>query len=143
MYDAWYYVHTFPSMVLWRSALRALRVVLGGKVQIHLVQRGLGGRGPGDGRYGEDVDGNLKLSVHCTELVQDAAGQPGKHQRKAEFLGLIVPGGREEGLGLVVPNACAQPVALRVQGLCSGVDGVVVHAHVDDGGSASLGSPRS
>ena len=25
MYDAWYYVHTFPSMVLWRSALRALR----------------------------------------------------------------------------------------------------------------------
>jgi hypothetical protein len=26
MYDAWYYVHTIPSMVLWRSALRALRV---------------------------------------------------------------------------------------------------------------------
>jgi len=25
MYDAWYFVHTFPSMVLWRSALRALR----------------------------------------------------------------------------------------------------------------------
>jgi len=25
LYDAWYYVHTFPSMVLWRSALRALR----------------------------------------------------------------------------------------------------------------------
>ena len=24
-YDAWYYVHTFPSMVLWRSALRTLR----------------------------------------------------------------------------------------------------------------------
>jgi hypothetical protein len=125
------------------SAEGAEGVVLGGKVQIHLHQRGLGGRGHGDGRYGEDVDGNLKLSVHCTELAEDAAGLLGQHQREAEFLGLVVPGGREEGRGLVVPNAWTQPVAPLVQGLCSGVYGVLVHAHVDDGGSASLGSPRS
>ena len=60
-------------------------VVLGGKVQNHLLQRGLGGRGPGDGRYGEGVDGNLKLSVHCTKLAEDAAGQLGEHQREVEF----------------------------------------------------------
>ena len=72
-------------------------VVLGGKVEIHLLRRGLGGRGPSDGRYGEGVDGNLKLGVQCTERAEDAAGQPGKHQREVEFLGLVVPGGREEG----------------------------------------------
>ena len=63
-------------------------VVLGGKGQIHLLQSGLGGRGPGDGRYGEGVDGNLKnlkLSVHCTKLAEDAAGQLGEYRREAEF----------------------------------------------------------
>ena len=76
-------------------------VVLGGKVQIHLLQRGLGGRGPGDGRYGEGVDGNLKLSVHCTELAEDAAGQLGEHQREAEFSWTCCPGRVRGGTGFL------------------------------------------
>ena len=79
MYDAWYYVCTYLSVngALEVSVEGAEGVVLGGKGQIHLLQSGLGGRGPGDGRYGEGVDDNLKLSVHCTKLAEDAAGQLG------------------------------------------------------------------
>ena len=96
------YVHTFPSMVLWRSALRALR------------RRRSRRQGPnssssertwweraGDGRYGEGVDGNLKFNVHCTKLAEDAAGQLGGMNVKRSFLGPAVPGGCEEGRRLL------------------------------------------
>ena len=116
-------------------------VVLGGKVQIHLLQRGLGGRGPGDGRHWEDVDSNLKLSVHCIELAEDAAGQLGEHQREAEFL-VLVPGGREEGDGVLVVHAGAEPLAPLIQVLGGGVNGVTLDADVDHGGGGALCIPR-
>ena len=50
-------------------------VILGSKVLIPLLQRRLGGRGPGDGRHWEVVDGSLKLSEHGTPLAEDLAGQ--------------------------------------------------------------------
>jgi len=116
-------------------------VVLGGKVHIHLLQRGLRGGGPGDGRHWEGTDGNLKLGVHGTPLAQDMAGQPRKHEREAEFLGLV-SGGREEGLGVLVILDGAESHASLVQGLGSGVTGVGVDAHVDDGGGGALSIPR-
>ena len=93
MYDAWYCV-TYLSVngALEVSVEGAEGVVLGGKVRIHLPRRGLGGRGPGDGRYGEGVDGNLKFNVHCTKLAEAAAGQLGEHQREAEFSWTCCPG---------------------------------------------------
>ena len=53
MYDAWYYVHTFPSNGTMEVSVKGGGgVVLGGKVNILLLQRGLGGGGgPSDGRH--------------------------------------------------------------------------------------------
>ena len=63
-------------MVLWRSALWALRASFSAaRSKIIFFSADL--IGPGDGRYGDGADGNLKLSVHCTELAEDAAGQLG------------------------------------------------------------------
>ena len=69
----------FPSMVLWRSARRALRASFSAaRSKFIFFSADLVGEGPVTvGRNGEDVDINLKLSVHRTKLAEDAAGQLG------------------------------------------------------------------
>ena len=51
MYDAWYYVHISVNGALEVSVEGSEGAVLVGKVNILLLQRGLGGGGPSDGRH--------------------------------------------------------------------------------------------
>jgi hypothetical protein len=92
-------------MVLWRSALRALRTSFSAARSKFIFFRA---DFVGEGPVTEGADGNLKLSVHCTKLAEDAATQLGEHQREAKFSSTCCPGRvRGEGRRLLVLHASA------------------------------------